>query len=156
MTRERALWTFLAAVAAWAGWSLRGAPPPQIREVVRVEERWRTRTEERRVEGPVRVVVRTRRSPAAPGCPPVLERERVEDRGPVLQELRTQADSVSQARAERAETPATPPRWAASAGVGLDQQLRLGAGVRVAGPIWIDVAAVPARRDLSASVRVEW
>lgn len=117
---------------------------------------WSSATREKVVEGPVRVVTRWRDAPAAPGCPPVQEVERTEERGPVTSE-RSEDTSGSTARVDvTADAKVTEKvtdyrrpsvalelgaRWSPKDLDLTPDRIDAAVGKRIAGPLWLAVTA---------------
>lgn len=131
------------------------APRPKIEKSVEYKERvvWKDRDVEKRVEGPVRVVVKTRQIPGPQG--PTIETIRTVERGPVsvVKQHDGQALSETQLQAKLTITPQGP-RLLIGPTVGAsirDPFVPVYGGLaawRFGGPFWLIAAA-----DSGGSVR---
>lgn len=170
MTWLRAHWRLAAAAGALAGAFLGGrlsvrppAPSLALRQDTALQQASAQVVAKLDQKGAEDVVRRTFRPPPAgcpPGTPPTLASETTIHRGAERIDTNSQSRSDEQLdqHTDLRITPASPPRWAL--GAGLEDPLgarrvRIDAGMRLLGPVWLRAGAAPARGLSSATVGLE-
>lgn len=140
----------------------RPAPEVRVEYRDRVEVQLRDREVVREVVGPERVTVRTvTRVEAGTSTPATIcTVTRIEQRaGTVVERVHTEQAQAATERASLSVTlPAPLPRWSVSAGaqLGLDLVPRpvIGGGLRLAGPVWLEVSLLPLTPAAQVGLRV--